>query len=288
MSAFGGDILARFGNAIGRSVQTGRKTPVSPIAPRVAEIVCAAAAAAAAASIVGSLIWPLPSPRVEAPRAAAGTATTATANPFGAPLAAPAAAAPALGDAADAADTALNLTLFGTWVEPGGGATATIGGAEGKQKVYRIGDPVCCGATLERVFPAHVLISRNGVVEALRLANKTPEANTPQPSPAGASATIADFSSLVALRPSVDAAGRVTLTVTAGGQGQQGLSQVGLRENDVIISVNGRPAPETMTEVPLFLESMRGGTSYNVVVRRDGAAVPISFSISASGARQEG
>lgn len=251
---------------------------------RLVELAAVIVAALAAAKLIGSIVWPLPQASIAPPRTAPAAAPIVIANPFGDSIAA---AAPTQ-VTETAVETSLNLTLFGTWVERNGG-TATIGTPEGKQKVFSIGQEICCGARLERVFADYVLIDRNGAAETLRLANKTGDG---APAALAASAPVAQsdsgalgFSGLIAIRPAQTADGKLQLLVAAA-RDVSALGEIGLAENDVIVSINGRDAPSSALEIPAFLESLRGVSQFEMVVRRNGVNRPLSFALPQSG--QEG
>lgn len=280
---------ARFSRRAG-AIRGARVIP-NAIGPRLAEWAAVVILAVALAKIVGAWFWPLPVSEAPAgavaPRPAAHVAIE---NPFGAPLAAAGATNTSDSAAVEAVDTALNLTLFGTWVD-GDAGTATIGETDGVQKVYRIGDEICCGAKLEKVFATHVLINRGGAIEALRLPNKfEPPADAADPSPAPAAATAsagAGLADIVSLQPSLSPQGVLEFAVTPAGDPEL-FASLGLQENDVIVSVNGRSAPPTADKIPAFFASLRGDTTFKVIVRRGGQTVSIEIALPLAVRGQEG
>lgn len=264
-----------------------RKAPVW--APRAFEVAAVVVMGIALARIVGAWLYPLPVS--DAPAAAVAPAArdgpVVIANPFRKPLSGGTGqAAQATGDAIEAADTSLNLTLYGTWAEDDN-ASATIGQPNGPQKVYRIGEEICCGARLEKVFTTHVLINRGGAIEALRLPNKSEQPGAGETAPILQAQGVADFSSLVTLQPTISPSGKLEISVAPAGDPETFVA-LGLQENDVVVSVNGQNAPQSADKIADFLASIRGAASYKVVVRRGGALVTVDVALPLAARSQEG
>jgi type II secretion system protein C len=261
------------------------------LGPRLAELAAVVLLAFALAKIVGAWFWPLPVAEAPAGAVAPQSATpVAIQNPFGAPLAS-AGPANASDDAVvEAVNTDLNLTLFGTWVD-GDAGTATISQADGVQKVYRIGDEICCGARLDKVFATHVLINRGGAIEALRLPNKfeqPSDATGESIAPAAASVTAGPgLAEIVSLQPTLSSEGVLEFALTPAGDPEL-FAALGLQENDVIVSVNGRSAPPTADKIPAFFASLRGDKTFKIIVRRSGQAVAIDIALPLAVRGQEG
>lgn len=191
-------------------------------------------------------------------------------------------------------ETTLDLALHGTWVEEDGGS-AVIRLPGGEQKIFFVGDAICCGARLERVYPDRVIISRGGVREALRLANKQtnerprPPARNDAPPPQSAPPPgrippISDSANekmqigeIVRLQPVRSSDGRFRLQLYPAGDKTQ-FERLGLRAGDVLVSINGQPAPSNLGELDKITDALGGANSVMISVERGGA--PISFTLS--------
>lgn len=280
--------------AAASSDAASRRGRVPSWAPRAAEFAAVIVLGIGLAKIAGAWFYPLPVSNM--PIAAAAPAPmppVVVVSPFRKPLIEASNAVEASPDVIDAADTSLNLTLYGTWVDREN-ASATIGQGDGGQagsgqKVYAIGDEICCGAKLDKVFATHVLINRGGAIEALRLANKFEGAGAAESSPAleAAPAPAADFSTVVAIVPTQAPNGKLEITISPAGDPER-FASYGLQEGDVIVSVNGQAAPDSGERIQSFLQSLRGASSYQVVVRRSGSNVTIDFAPPLAARGQEG
>lgn len=70
----------------------------------------------------------------------------------------------------DAPATSLALTLRGTVADRNAKTgVAVISDAQGREKTYRVGDEIEKGATLDAVYPNHVVLTRDGAQESLKL-----------------------------------------------------------------------------------------------------------------------
>lgn len=146
---------------------------------------------------------------------------------------------------APVAETA-TLRLYGVRAGAGGGS-AIIAGPDGKQKPYRVGEPVAQGVTLQAVAADHVVLSVGG--RLTNLAFLKPELGAPPPPGAPAVYTppqaaapppgLAEIAGQV--QPRLED-GRVTgLQVRASAGDAPVLTGAGLQPGDVIVSVNGKP-----------------------------------------------
>ncbi len=201
-------------------------------------------------------------------------------NPFrsaAAPEAAP------TGDAgADVAETTLNLTLHGTWIDGSGGA-AIIQIADQKQGRFVPGDTITSGVTLERVLRDQVILLRNGVRESLRMINR--DASTPSGGAAAAGepqqvdldgmATIGNF---VVARPQPDAIGNLTLVLHPAGE-IDGFEALGLEVGDKLVAVDNQPIGP---DIALGLETLamtQGGASVTISIERQGVVMPFTIAL---------
>lgn len=213
---------------------------------------------------------PSPSPAREAVRMMAG-------NPFRSSASPELEAAPV---SAAAAETTLDLKLHGAWVEADGKNSAIIRTPDGKQKIFFVGDVICCGAELESVHPDEVIISRAGVRESLRLSNKRPASRpaAPENEPRIIESGAADLATLVTLQPARGANGDFRLQIFPG-QDERAFEAAGLQAGDILISVNGRPAPKDLASFAELLRSLEGKTEAELLVERGGAATPLAISL---------
>ncbi len=262
-------------------------------APRIAEFAFAALIAFLLARLAIAFFAPLPTPQGDALAAASSGAPKQQAavsgrNPFPqvAVAAAPAETAP------DVAETSLDLTLTGVW--PGENGSAIIRKPDGTQARFAIGDTIVSGVTLAAVYADQVLIEQNGVREALRFETKiSPQQSTapaapPAPSgvsPANAATNAgASLTQFLRLAPASDAGGAPAIAVY-GGVDRRAFDRAGLRDGDILKSVNGAPPPLTPNELAGLLTQISRVGSATIVVERDGAAKQVTLSLQESGSR---
>ena len=245
-------------------------------APRIAEFAFAALVAFLLARLAIALFAPLPTPQGDALAAASSGAPKQQAavsgrNPFPqvAVAAAPAETAP------DVAETSLDLTLTGVW--PGENGSAIIRKPDGTQARFAIGDTIVSGVTLAAVYADQVLIEQNGVREALRFETKiSPQRSTAPaapPAPSGVSPANAATN-----------AGAPAIAVY-GGVDRRAFDRAGLRDGDILKSVNGAPPPLTPNELAGLLTQISRVGSATIVVERDGAAKQVTLALQESGNR---
>jgi len=213
--------------------------------------------------------------------------------------------------AGTAPGTTLKLFLRGVYAAAGGaGGHAIIADEQGNERSYRVGDEVSGGASLDAVFADHVVLMRAGTRETLRM----PEAGTDAPGSSarsnnsnlpggrtpGATAPFVTPSAVmpraVAPKPANDptiptealqlAKDVQVVPVLENGRyagvrlsgGAQQLARMGLRPDDVLVSVNGIALdnPTRGTEVA---ESLRRSPRASVVVRRGGQPVTLTVEL---------
>ena len=190
--------------------------------------------------------------------------------------------------AGSATVTALDLTLFGVNVnEAAGSGSAIIGGADGVQSSFAIGDEVQPGVKLAAVAFDHVTLDRSGARETLFMDQSVPT-NTAAP--------VASVPASMAPAPAADAGGgelapqalqngvafaprseggRVTgLVVQPRGDGAT-FRAAGLRPGDVVRAVNGRPIGSVADISAQIAPSAR----LSLEVERGGAVVPVALFI---------
>jgi general secretion pathway protein C len=216
--------------------------------------------------------------------------------------------------AAQAPETALRLTLRGTLSEqsPEGGI-AIIADEQGVDRAYRVGDALPGGARLEAIHAGRVLLSRDGVNEALSLprtasaaeparqtATATASGRPPPPVLGGggsafvspvintgapqlqtqralAGVDLERLSREVSVIPVLEN-GRMAGVRLSVGRDSDLLSRSGLRRSDVVTAVNGIPLDGPQRQAEL-LSSLRDARQVTLTVRRDGQTldVPVGF-----------
>ncbi|VAW87453.1 hypothetical protein MNBD_GAMMA16-1818 [hydrothermal vent metagenome] len=204
-------------------------------------------------------------------------------------------------------DTNLKLTLRGILASD----DATIARAiiaddrSRKENLYRIGGKISGGAELKEVNVDHIVLSRNGRLEILRLPkSKISGGSSLVKQPRQSSSASANrnrrldsnaslrevrdslmkdpqsLATLMTAEPQVDADGKVTGFKLGRGQDARMLRRFGLRRGDIVTSVNGvkldgmNKLPELMKVLPsaqeLSIEYTRRGQSRSVVLNMDG------------------
>lgn len=154
----------------------------------------------------------------------------------------------------EAPETRLRLELLGVFQHPSDELASAIIAEQGKNgELYHVGDRLPGNATLERVYPDRVILMRAGQRETLRMKDELAEGVTravePPPNPVNAQPDALDLSQaperyqeLLSLRQ--EAMEKLNLVLAEGGGYRVGSSTpparlVGLREGDVIVSING-------------------------------------------------
>ncbi len=274
------------------------------LAPRIAEWVLIAVIAVLLARAAVAFFAPLPVPagdRLAAlPATKSQSGTVEGRNPFPAAVinAAPVDAGP------DLAETALDLTLTGVWPD-GDQSSAIIQRPDGKQERFAVGAEIVSGVRLVAVYPDQVVIEQNGVREALRFESKItaprsapPSApsltQSPAPAPAESAQTAGDGGKIknapaqdglgraFRLAPGVDPAGRPAVLLYAG-RDRAVFEASGLRDGDVLRSVNGAPPPSSPNELAAMMSQFMKAGAATIVVERDGAMETIELSQDGSG-----
>ncbi|MEX0645806.1 MAG: type II secretion system protein N, partial [Parvularculaceae bacterium] len=182
----------------------------------------------------------------------------------------------------DAAETTLDLTLHGAWADPEGGS-AIIKTPDGKQKRFSVGETICCGATLERVYGDQVTILRGGVREALRLPRNIPQAGAAPASAAvevapEAAPTVAGLTDVVQIEVDKGASGSIRLRLYSGADDAL-FEGLGLRNGDSLVSINGEAAPTDLNGFAALMERLTSVTSASVIVEREGVRMPLEISL---------
>jgi general secretion pathway protein C len=183
---------------------------------------------------------------------------------------------------------ASDLRLTGVLVS-GPSSVAIIAGADGREKVYRLGNEILPGATLAEVSAHGIMLLRDRRREWLPLVGGSgaPVAPTPQPlqvpqKPAETNAGMAmaaeagsKFSAGLAKPGSITPVpgGGVQLNeVTADGA----YAALGLRPGDVLRSINGNPV-DSGKDLNALARQLASGASGQVEVLRDGQVSVLHF-----------
>jgi general secretion pathway protein C len=231
------------------------------------------------ALLVGKVFWALLAPlpiagSPPAPNVRPAAAPAGSASPFR-PLQGAVvemAAAPAA-----TVETALDLTLRGTWHDGEGRGTAVIEVSGAPQRVFRIGDDICCGAKLEEVYADRVIISRHGARETLLPPNQRQSSEAPRL----AETMATDYPSVpvVSIQAIVNAEGAPELRLFPN-QNPGTFEALGLRPGDLLISVNGVPAPADVAAAARLFSTLSRDDVVSVSVKREGVEFPVDIAVS--------
>jgi len=236
----------------------------------------------------GVLFWiglgPLPEPPatpVSAPSQLVEAVATGPANPFRSGSAPPAPTTEELVNGPDLAETALNLTLHGTWIDASGG-TAIIKTPDDKQGRFKRGETVWESVTLERVFRDQVVIDRDGVLESLRLVGRessTVSSENSPPAPALVEGEVfATLGSFILVAPKTNTVGGVNLVLEPGEDRATFLAS-GLRPGDILVGIDGEPVGRDIGADIEYLQRVAGRNKVTVNVDRGGVVAPIEINL---------
>ncbi len=247
-------------------------------------IAAAEAALAAALGVLAALlIWTLMAPESAAP---AG-------GPLRAAGAGPAAGAPAqdrsilwradpfargagpVQQEEEAPETTLNLRLFG--VVSGAGDTpgsAVIRTPDNRQNVFREGEEIIPGVSLDRVLPDRAIIVREGVQETLYFeGGPRPAAAAPDAAPAVSFTAEGLYDALQF--ESVVRGDRIVGLRVVRAVNPEVAAAAGVAEGDILMEIAGRPLVE-VSDYPGLFEALRDADSVDIVVERAGVQIPLT------------
>lgn len=198
-------------------------------------------------------------------------------------------------------ETRLNLTLKGVLAAtPMKMASAIIAqGKNGKEDIYGIGDKMPGGVIVKEIYPEYVVLERNGRLETLKLqkisgvANLASSAKTYGRS-GGRSTTGSPGAALKEIRGNIlknpTSFGEYALPVVVKENGKQIgyrlqpqqkgqlLSELGIQKNDVITQINGVKLDKPQNGISA-LRKLSTAKNLNIVVKRNGADVPLNISL---------
>jgi general secretion pathway protein C len=199
---------------------------------------------------------------------------------------------------AKAPETRLDLSLKGVLAaKPMTQASAIIAqGKSGKEDIYGIGDKIQGGVSVKEIYSEYVVLERNGQEEILKLQKITgledveagfkaePE-ETPDKSPGSELKDIRDN-----LIKDPVSFGDYALPVVVKENGKQVgyrlqpqekgelLSSLGIQSDDVITQINGIRLDQPQNGIKA-LRNLRNARIVNLVVKRNGADVPINITL---------
>ena len=191
-----------------------------------------------------------------------------------------------------APETKLDLVLKGVLAtSPMSMASAIIARKKnGPEDIYSIGDKLPGNVTIKEIHPEHVIISRGGQLETLRLPkdsdlNTFTSSSTKKPVSFGKQ-SLKNVRDQIIKDPT--SFGDYALPIVVKEKGKQVgyrldfqdkgdiFKKAGLRASDVITSVNGMPL-DTPQKSIRALRQMRTTAQLNLIVKRNGSDVKINF-----------
>lgn len=172
------------------------------------------------------------------------------------------------GDDGGIVATALALTLRGivAGTAPGFG-TAVIAGDGQVEAGYHVGDKLPGGGVLVSIHAGHVVIRNNDRREMLALASERDAVPGPTSPAAQGAANVALLADGANVLPAIENGRAVGARMAVADVAL--LERVGLRRDDIVVSVDGRPADSQVLDRALR-EGMQAGEGVSLVVRRDG------------------
>jgi len=195
-----------------------------------------------------------------------------------------------------APETKLNLTLKGVLAAtPMELASAIIAkGRTGKEDIFSVGDKMPGGILIKEIHPEHVVLERNGRLETLKLQKVSGIATLGRTSSRSSLSAASPASVLKEIRSNIlknpMSFGDYALPIVVKEQGRQigyrlrpqkkgkMLAELGIQSNDVIIQINGVKLNNQQNGIKA-LRQLSTATNLNLVVRRNGANVPLSISL---------
>ncbi len=200
-----------------------------------------------------------------------------------------------------APETRLNLTLKGVLAAtPMKMASAIIAqGKNGKEDIYGIGDKMPGGVTIKEIHPEYVVLERSGRLETLKLqklsgvgsltsSGKPNLGSRNMRSKGSAADALTDIRNDILENPA--SFGEYALPVLVKENGKQigyrlqpqkkghMLSEIGIQKNDVITQINGVKLDNPQNGIAA-LRKLSTAKNLNIVVKRNGAEVPLNISL---------
>jgi type II secretion system protein C len=160
------------------------------------------------------------------------------------------------------------------------GASAIISTPDRGQKLYRVGDAICCNATLSEIYADNVTILRAGAKESLRLRRGPEPANIGRSGKSNSEVPMVQYriTEIIRMEP-VGEDGAVQFRLFPGAN-ESAFTNAGLLPGDMLVSVDGNPAPPDMSGLAQLLTQLKDGKEVQITVQRDGVDIPIEIPIS--------
>lgn len=198
-----------------------------------------------------------------------------------------------------APETKLNLTLKGVLAAtPMELASAIIAqGKSGKEEIYSVGDRMPGNVLIREIHPEYVVLERNGRLETLKLqkisgvagvATKSASSLTSRRTATSHATALKQIRSDIIKNPT--SFGDYALPVVVKENGKQIgyrlqaqkkgelLAKLGIQSTDVITQINGVKLDQPQNGISA-LRKLSTATNLDIVVRRNGAEVPMSISL---------
>jgi len=198
-----------------------------------------------------------------------------------------------------APETRLNLTLKGVLAaEPMERASAIIAkGKNGKEDIYGVGDKMPGGVIIREIHSDHVILERGGRLETLKLQKISGLQNmtgpggpsaSPDSRPSSPGAALKQIRSNIMKNPTSFGDYALPIVVKENGKQvgyrlqpqQKGklLADLGIQGNDIITEINGIRLDKPQNGIAA-LRKLSTARTLNIVVKRNGAEVPLSISL---------
>jgi len=195
-------------------------------------------------------------------------------------------------------ETKLDLTLKGVLAaKPMSRASAIIAkGKSGKEDIFSVGDKMPGGILIKEIYPEYVVLERNGRLETLKLQRNSgiagfSRSNKSALSSAGARSPAAALKKIRGdILKNPTSFGDYALPVVVKENGRQIgyrlqpqkkgklLAELGIQSNDVITQINGIRLNKPQNGISA-LRKLSTAKNLNIVVKRNGAVIPLNISL---------
>lgn len=183
----------------------------------------------------------------------------------------------AVATAAAPAAAPIEMTLFGVRADARGSGSAILGGTDGEQKSFVVGEEVSPGVRLASVGFDHVVLDQGGRRQTIFMEGAE---RTEAAAGGSAAAALPAASQPFALRPRMSGE-RVTGVMVAPGASAALFQAAGFQSGDVIVAVNGARITSQI-DVQQLQSSAVPGARLLLTVERGAQAVPIALNIPGS------
>ncbi len=174
---------------------------------------------------------------------------------------------------------ATQMRLYGVRSDGGGGGSAIIGLADGRQVSVAVGEPVEPGLVLQTVAADHVVLARGASLTRLVFSDvpagvappppppSTPQTVTPEAAAPAPAPNAADVAASAGLRPRMKGLRVDGFTVTGSADGP--LAAAGLRTGDVVVAVDGHRL-DSPARIAGLRDQLSGRSAVDLRIERDG------------------